>query len=127
VQEALELSRHYRGYVWSHGFRQNLAQMGTLFAVLLGTGGLPLQRSGEAAQFTLSLPVSRERLLVVRAVSGLAQWLALALFSSLLIPLLSPTVGETYSVASALVHGVCLFFGAAVFFSVAVFLSTYFG
>jgi hypothetical protein len=36
----VDLSREYRGFVWVQGFRQNLAQMGTLFAVLLGTGGV---------------------------------------------------------------------------------------
>ena len=39
-------SRDYRGYVWSQWFRQNLPQMWTLFAVLLGTGGLLSQASG---------------------------------------------------------------------------------
>jgi ABC-2 type transport system permease protein len=127
VQEAVELSREYRGFVWSQGFRQNLAQIGTLFAVLLGTGGLLLHSSGGAALFTLSLPVSRRRLLGVRAAAGLAQWLALAMVPSLLIPLLSPAVGESYGVGPALVHGLCLFVAGTVFFSLALLLSTVFG
>jgi ABC-type transport system involved in multi-copper enzyme maturation permease subunit len=97
--------------------------MGTLFAVLLGTGGF---YSGRAALFTLSLPVSRGRLIAVNAGAGLAQWFALALIPSLLIPLLSPAIGEHYRVASALVHGFCLFCAGAMFFSLAVLLSSAF-
>ena len=83
-------SRTYRGYVWSQWFRQNLPQMWALFAVLLGTGGLLSQASGGGALFTLSLPVSRDRLLGVRAATGLAELLVLAFVPSLLLPLLSP-------------------------------------
>jgi ABC-2 type transport system permease protein len=122
IRETAELSREYRGHVWSQGFRQNFAQTGTLFAVLLGTGGLV---SG-GALFTLSLPISRRRLLGVRAATGLAEWLMLALIPALLIPLLSPAVGETYSLRSALVHAACLFTAGAVFFSFALLLSTIF-
>lgn len=126
VQEAAELVREYRGYIWSHGFAQNLSQMGTLFAALLGTGGVLSQPSGGAALYTMSLPVSRSRLLGVRALTGLLQWLALALVSSLLIPLFSPAIGESYSLASALVHGLCLFLAGSVFFTLALLLSTVF-
>lgn len=123
IREAATLAREYRGYVWSQGFGQNLTEMGTLFAVLLGTGGL---HSGRAALFTLSLPASRPRLLGIGAAAGLAEWFALALVPALLIVVLSPAVGERYSLSSALVHAVCLFAAGAVFFSLAVLLSTAF-
>jgi ABC-2 type transport system permease protein len=124
IKEATELSREYRGYVWMQWFRQNLTQMGTLFAVLLGAGGL--LSSGGAALFTLSLPVSRRRLLGVRAAAGLAELFVLAMVPSLLIPLLSPAVGKTYPIRDALIHGVCLFIAATAFFSLAILLSTVF-
>ena len=126
IKEAVELSRNYRGYVWSQWFRQNVTQMGTLFAVLLGTGGLLSQPSGSALLFTLSMPASRNRLLGVRAAAGLAEFLVLAFVPSLLIPLLSPAVGETYGVGNALIHSVCLFIAGAAFFSLAFLLSTVF-
>src|SRR5262245_57208787 len=72
VQEAAALAREYRGYVWSHGFAQELSQLGTVFAVLLGAGGLLSQSGGTL--FTLSLPASRQRLLAARAGAGLLQW-----------------------------------------------------
>ena len=84
IAEALALSRTYDGYVWSQWFRQNGAQLGSFFAVIIGTGGL-LSQSSAARLFTLSLPVSRERLLGARATAGLAQVLALSVVPALTI------------------------------------------
>jgi ABC-2 type transport system permease protein len=126
IREAAELARTYRGYVWSQWFGQNLVQTWTLFAVILGTGGLLSQASGGGALFTLSLPVTRNRLLAVRAATGLLELLALAVIPSLLLPVLSPAVGQTYGVADAMIHGACLFIAGAVFFSLAFMLSTVF-
>jgi ABC-type transport system involved in multi-copper enzyme maturation permease subunit len=127
IGEALELMRDYRGYVWSQWFRQTPTNVGALFAALLGTGGLVTSAAGGgAALFTLSLPATRQRLIAVRAASGLAQWFALALAASLVIPLVSPIVGQTYAVGTALVHGLCLFVGGSVIYSFALLLSTFF-
>ena len=46
IREAAKLARDYRGYVWSQWFRQNMLQMWTLFAVLLGTGMAFAQTGG---------------------------------------------------------------------------------
>src|SRR5262245_38655465 len=126
IREAAEVARTYRGYAWAQWFNQNLANMWTLFAVLLGTGGLLAQASGGAALFTLSLPVSRNQLVQVRALTGLAELFVLAVVPSLLLPLLSPAVGQSYGVGDTLVHSICLFVAGGVFFSLAVLLSTVF-
>jgi hypothetical protein len=126
VAESMELARDYRGYVWSQWFRQNMTQMWALFAVLLGTGGLLSQASGGGALFTLSLPATRNRLVGVRAATGLMELLVLALVPSLLLPVLSPMVGQTYGIGDALIHSACMFIAGAVFFSLAFLLSTVF-
>ena len=126
IREAAELSQQYRGYVWSTWFGQNLIQFWTIFAVLLGTGGLLSQMSGGGALFTLSLPVSRARHLAVRGGIGLVELLVLALVPSLLVTLLSPAVGQSYSAGDALAHALCLFVGGSVFFSLAALLSSVF-
>ena len=123
IREQMELMREYRGYVWLQLYRQNLTQMGTLFAVVLGSGS-PL--ASRAALFTLSLPASRDRVLGTRAAAGLGELFVLAFVPSLLVPLLSPAVGQSYGVGSALVHATCLFFACAAFFSLAVLLSSVF-
>jgi ABC-2 type transport system permease protein len=127
VRESAELARSYHGYVWSQWFVQNLSQLWTLFAVLLGTGGLLAQSSGGGMLFTLSLPVTRNRLLGIRAATGLAELAVLAAVPSLLLPLLSPMIGQTYGIGDALIHGGCLFIAGSVFFSLALLLSTWFG
>jgi hypothetical protein len=124
IREAAALSREYRGYVWSQWFRQNLPQWGTLFAVLLGGAGVLSSSAG--ALFTLSLPISRARLLTVRAATGLGELFLLTFVPSLLIPLLSPAIGQRYSIADAIVHSVCFFVVVSAFFSLALLLSTYF-
>src|SRR3984893_7609162 len=78
VAEGAALARDYRGYIWSQWLRESLRQLWVLFAVLLGTGGLLAQASGGGALFTLSLPVSRNRLIGVRAGTGLAESVGVA-------------------------------------------------
>ncbi len=126
VQEVANLEREYRGYIWWEWFRHNLPQTWTIFAVLLGTGGLVSQPSGRGALFTLSMPVSRNRLIGVRAATGLAELFVLAFVPSILIPLVSPAIGQSYGVADALAYSACLFIAGSVFFSLATLLSTVF-
>jgi uncharacterized protein (DUF2062 family) len=126
VIEAIELSRNYHSYVWAQWFRQNLPQMWTLFAVLIGTGGLLSQASGGGALFTLSLPVTRERLLAIRAAIGLAELVVLAFVPSLFLVMFSPAIGQNYSLGDALVHSTCVFVAGTTFFSLAFLLSTVF-
>jgi len=126
VSESAAIESTYRGYVWWQWFRQNLCQTWTLFALLLGTGGLTLQGTRGGALYTLSLPTSRTRLLAVRAGTGLAELAVLAFIPSIVITLLSPTIGQSYSVGDVLVHGLCLFVAGAAVFCLTVFFSTQF-
>ena len=126
IKEAVQLASEYRGYVWLQWFRQNLPQTWTIFAALLGAGGLLAQTSGGGALFTLSLPVSRARLLGVRAATGLTELFLMAIVPALLIPAVSPLIGQTYSVTDAVVHSLCLFIAGTVFFNLAFLMSTVF-
>jgi hypothetical protein len=126
IVESVAAERTYRGYIWFQWFRQNLSQMGTLFAVLLGSGSLLSGSSGDGTMFTLSLPASRNRWLVARATVGLGESLVLALIPSLEIAFVSPLIGQHYGIAEAVVHAACLFTVGAVFFSLAFLLSTLF-
>jgi len=124
IREAIEAARDYRGYIWSQAFRQNLIQMWTLFAVMIGSGPVFGQASGGGTLLTLSLPVSRRRLVGIRAACGLAELAVLALAPTLLIPTLSPIVGRSYGVGDALVHAGCLAVAGSTFFCLAFFFST---
>jgi ABC-type transport system involved in multi-copper enzyme maturation permease subunit len=125
ILEIAALSREYRGYIWSEWFRQNLSSSWTTFAVILGGIGILSQTTRDATLFTLSLPVSRRRLIVIRAATGLAQLAIMALVPSLVIVAVSPAVGEHYGIGPALVHGGLLFVAGSVFFSLSFLLSTF--
>ncbi len=125
LRQQADLLATYRGYVWSQWFSRNMAQAWTLCAAIIGTGGL-LNQASRGALYTLSMPVSRHRLLGVRASLSLAELFALAFIPSLALPLLSPLVGQSYGIADALVHASCIFVGGSVFFSLAFLLSTVF-
>jgi len=127
IADAIELQKDFRGFIFFQTFRQNLTQMGVLFAVLLGCGGLLAEAKKGSALFTLSLPVTRRQLLGVRTATGLAQCFAIAMIPPLALPLLAPAIGQQFSIVDALAHGLCLFFVAALFYSLAAFLSTMFG
>lgn len=126
IAEAIALSREYRGYVWSEWLMGRNPEVLTLFAVMLGSGGLLSQAQRGGAIFTLSLPVSRRRLLGVRAATGLGELSVLALIPTLLLPILSPLVGENYAIGDALVHALCLFIASSMLFAFSFFLSTVF-
>jgi hypothetical protein len=122
IKEGMVAQQTFRGFVWWQWYRQNLTYLVVIFGALLGAGGL-LAQSGGATLFTLSLPVSRHRLIGTRAAIGLAELLALAIVPSLLIAALAPTIGQTYSVVDVIAHAVCMFIVGSVFFSLAALLS----
>src|SRR4051812_13346213 len=126
LQDAFETQREYRGFVWWQWFRQNLEQLWTLFAILIGAGGLLARSTGDGALFALTLPASRRQLLGGRLGIGFAELAVLALVPSLLIPLMSPAIGERYSVVDVLVHGVCMTVAGSAWFVLTVLLSTMF-
>jgi hypothetical protein len=122
IADSIAAEQTFRGYIWYQWFDQNFASCIVLFAALLGSGSA-LSTSGRGLLFSLALPVARGRWLETRAAIGVAQVLALALVPSLLIPLLAPVVGESYSVTDALVHGTLIFVLGSACFALAMLAS----
>jgi hypothetical protein len=125
IRENARLAREFRGYVWSQWTRQTLPQLATLFAALLGSGGL-LSQSTRGTLFALSMPASRARILGVRAGTGLAELFSMAVLPFLLVSLFAPAVGQRYGLGDAIVHALCVFFAMAAIFSFAFLLSSAF-
>jgi hypothetical protein len=126
ILESVTAERTYRGYVWYQWFRNNLSQLGTLVAVLLGSGNILSGSTGAGTLFTLSLPRSRDAWVAARAAVGLGELLALIGIPSLEIMVVSALIGQQYALSDVAVHVLCTFVVCAVFFSLAVLLSTMF-
>ena len=124
AEEGLALTNTYKGYVWSQWFGKNLLNVWTFFAVLIGVGGVVTESSRGSALWTLSLPASRGRLLGVRASVGALELLVLAIVPSLLIPLLSPAVGQSYAFRDVFVYALTVFAAGLVFYGLSLLLST---
>ena len=126
LREQMEITKTYDGYVWQQWFGKNLLTGWILFAVLIGVGGVVTESSRGTALFTLSLPVTRRRMLAVRAATGAIELALLALVPSLLIPLFSLVIGERYSPAKIIIYVLMTIIGGAVFFALSILLSTIF-
>jgi len=94
-----------------------------ILVIFMGTGGLLRERSLRTAAFTLSLPVSRLRLVAVPVTVGLAELAALALLPAMLLPILSILVGQTYPLPEALQFSILWFGFGSIIFAVAFFFS----
>lgn len=126
LRAAFNLMRDYRSYIWMQWWAKNLVQAWTVLAVLIAAGGLVTETSRGCALFTLALPVTRRRLLWVRAALGALETAVLALVPSLVIPAISPLIGQSYWRVDLLLHPLFLVGGGMVFFSFTFLLSTVF-
>ena len=117
----------YIEYIWELAYKGYLRELFVLLALLLGVGGLLRERDFGSATFTLSLPVSRLRLVSVRAVLGLVQVVALSLLPALLIPVLSPAAGQLYPWSQAMRYAVLWAVAGALIFMMGFLASSLFG
>jgi ABC-2 type transport system permease protein len=115
----------YTTYIWSAVYKANsLRDLYIMLVLVLGLGGLLQERGRGTVGFSLALPVSRTRLVVVRAAMGLAELTVLALVPAVLIPVGSRMAGEVYPLAQPLQFGVLWTACGAVLFGIAFLLST---
>jgi ABC-type transport system involved in multi-copper enzyme maturation permease subunit len=96
-----------------------------VFVLVLGLGGLLQETSRGSAAFTLSLPVTRARLIAVRAAVGVAEVVALALVPTVAVLGLAPFQGEAYGVFDAMQCSTQWAVTGTVIFAVAFLFSTW--
>lgn len=116
----------YEQYVYKLIYSGSARGLYSIFAIVLGLGGLQRERAQNSAGFTLALPVGRSQLVTVRAVAGLAQILALSVVPVILIPSLSVMVNQSYPISQALGFSVLWITCGSVIFSAAFLASTIF-
>ena len=114
----------YPAYIWKAVYKGYVRDFFTIIVIVLGGGSLLQERAHGTAGFTLALPVSRIRLIVTRAVVGLAEVALLALAPAVVVCGFSPLMGEHYPVAQALQFSLLWTAGGAIVFGAAVLLSS---
>lgn len=105
-------SQQYLMFVW------------ILCVILLGMGGLIRERAVGAASFTLALPVSRTRLVVVRIAVGLIESVALAVVPWIAILLIMESFGRPVPLSQAGFYLGLLISGGLIYFALAVVIAS---
>jgi ABC-2 type transport system permease protein len=91
----------YPVYIWRITYKGYLRELFMILVMLLGLGGLRRERDNRTVGFTLGLPVSRWRLLATRTLVGLVQVVLLATLPAIVLPALSPLIGQVYPSSQA--------------------------
>jgi ABC-type transport system involved in multi-copper enzyme maturation permease subunit len=123
---AYEVGSDYYNYVLFEG-HQLLVLMWTLATTLIMTGGLLREKANGSSSFTLALPVSRRRLMVVRICTGLTQAFVLAIVPWVAMFSVNSVFGKTRSFSQAGCYLLLLLGGGLLFFAVAVLASSLIG
>jgi ABC-2 type transport system permease protein len=111
-------------YFALHGAHFLLCLMWILAVTLLAMGGLLREKAVGAAWFTLSLPVSRRRLMGARIWMGLAQAVTLAVVPWTAMYVTALLTGKADSLDNAVCHVALLIGGGLFFYGVALLVSS---
>jgi hypothetical protein len=113
----------YQSY--TQGRLQGLTMLWTIFAVMLGTSGLPKERRLGTASFLLSMPVGRRHLLVARSGVLAVECATLAIAGMLSISWESQMVGQSYPAPLALKQSALLLGGGAGYMAYGILISAF--
>lgn len=113
----------YSAYVWSGLFHYALQGCWMIAVVLLAMGGIAQEKSVGSALFTLALPVSRWRILLVRSGMAAMQSFVLGIGCAILICIVSPMAGESYPLLQALEFGALMCVAGSAVLSFSLLLS----
>jgi ABC-type transport system involved in multi-copper enzyme maturation permease subunit len=116
----------YSTYIWGGLFHYALQVLWVWAAFVIALGGLRREKATGAALFSLGLPVTRMRLFLSRSAVACAEAIVLGLVSALLIPIVSPFVGESYPFDQALAFGALMSVGGLVIVAIGLLLSEMF-
>jgi hypothetical protein len=123
---------NYQGQTWAIWFKLLLNFIWADYAVVMGAVCLmtacpwtPSQ--GATGLFTLSLPVSRRKVLLSQAAVGFGEVFLAALIPSLLLPIIARLHGQWFSWSDTLIYTLLMVFGGGVFFCFAFLLTVILG
>ena len=123
---------NYQGQTWALWYKQLLNFIWADFAVVMGAVCLMtacpwIPSQGAAGLFTLSLPVSRRKVLLSQAAVGFSEMLLFALIPSLLLPIIARFRGQWFSWSDTMIYALLMISGGVVFFCFAFLLTVILG
>jgi ABC-2 type transport system permease protein len=113
----------YTEYIYNLIYAGTAKGIYALLVIFLGLGGLQRERAHHTAVFTLSLPVSRLRVVGGQIAVGTMELVILALLPAIVIPSLSALSQHSYPLPVALHFSVLWFFGGWIIFAASFLLS----
>jgi hypothetical protein len=116
-----QVLNNFQGRMWTLWFKLLLNFIWANYAAIMGAACLMTacqcrSSQGAAGLFTLSLPVSRRKILLSQAMVGFSEIFLVALTAPLILPLIARFHGQWFSWRDALVYTLMMVFGGAVFF-----------
>jgi hypothetical protein len=127
-----EALNNFQGRTWAIWFKLMLNFIWADYAVIAGALCLmtfyPWQPSQCAAGlFTLSLPVSRRKVLLSHGLVGFSELFLVGLSASILMPLIARFQGQWFSWKESLIYTMMMVFGGAIFFGFSFLLTVILG
>ena len=122
--QKLPYTKVYYYYMVLHEGHATLALMWVVAVTLLMMGGLLRERAVGASSLTLSLPVSRTRLMSVRISAGLAEAVTLVIVPWIAMLIVAGITGQTPPIFQICFRLVLLVGGGLVFFGMALLISS---
>jgi hypothetical protein len=113
----------YTYFIWHFLYNYLLQFAWAIFTIMLSLGGLSYEHERGSALFTLSLPINRQQLFLQRVWVGFVEASILALVPAVLIPLLSRSIGLSYSSGDAFSHALLFIGGGTVYYTMGVLLN----
>jgi ABC-2 type transport system permease protein len=108
-----------------HATHETLASVWLLAITLIMMGGLLREKAVGTSSFTLSLPVSRLRLMSVRISIGLLEAILLAVLPWMAMLFAARAAGKMYFISQACLHLFLLLGGGLLFLAVAFLISSF--
>jgi ABC-2 type transport system permease protein len=118
-----DISVSYAAYIWKTIYNSFGRDLFVIMSIAMASGGLLQERPQGTLGFTLALPISRWQAIATRAFVGYLGIVAMALVPAIVVPLLSPQVGQHYPASQALQFSLLWACSGAAIYALTAFLA----
>jgi ABC-2 type transport system permease protein len=117
---------NYNYYIWSQWFGKNLFQMGTILAIIFGSGMISSEVSQNTIQFLLVKPILRKKVFLIKYIVNALALASVVIISTLALYISVIIKGGSFPISVLLQNMVMAALGCIVIYSMAVYWSTVF-